>query len=193
MDFRFISLFILICCINNIQAIDPTQCFPEGMTWSSDGLLDVVANVASPGKCLELCQSIDIDCKGYTWYGEEPSSGFRDICVLFQALDKEGGCISDCTSGNATAIADGLCACDEEKDRGCVIEESNFVGGLQTVTAFDCEIACGKGQQGACRYYTWYPGHDGIEQFCFLFSECLTLIDCPGCYKGSIDCPTPKE
>ena len=47
MDFRCIGLFIVICCISNIGAIN--QCFDEGMTWSSDGLLTVHANVFSPG------------------------------------------------------------------------------------------------------------------------------------------------
>ena len=59
------------------------------------------------GKCLELCQTIDIECKGYTWYGEEPSSGVKDICVLFRELNREGPCF-DCTSGKAQVIADGL-------------------------------------------------------------------------------------
>ena len=73
---------------------------------------------------------------------------------------------------------------------GCSIEEGNFIRGLQTITEFDCELACSK--EGGCRYYTWYPGSDGFSQFCFLFTECMTLQDCPGCYKGSVDCNVPK-
>ena len=82
------------------------------------------------------------------------------------------------------------CACDQEINLGCLIEEGNFIRGIQTITEFDCELACSK--EGGCRYYTWYPGSDGFSQFCFLFTECMTLQDCPGCYKGSVDCNVPK-
>ena len=76
-------------------------------------------------------------------------------------------------------------------NQGCMIEADNFIGGGEALTEFDCELACSK-EGGYCKYYTWYPGSDGFSQFCFLFTECLNMQDCPGCYKGSVDCNVPK-
>ena len=124
---------IIVISTSLLSIVSSNNCFNEGKTWNTDGQLDFIPGVTSVQDCVEMCFENNA-CNGYTWFGTDTDTRFKDVCTLFETLDDEYEC-TDCISGTKTDLD--TCICDQKSGQ-CSIDDANFIAATHSESEFDC-------------------------------------------------------
>ena len=131
MKFRvnYITLIVTFCLIEFING-DNNNCILEGQTWSTEGQMDILAEVTYKQCITAFIQNSD--ARGFTWYGDEEIR-FKDVCVIFGSLEEQHEC-TGCISVKKPEDND-YCFCFQQEGE-CEISENNFIDGYRAESEF---------------------------------------------------------
>ena len=170
---NFVVLVIFVISLVNCE----NECLQRERTWSTDGQIELLAQVS-----IEQCYDALLESQdgvALTYFKPDENNRYENICVIFGSLDGGRSC-TDCIS--LKKDFEGHCNCFQYNYE-CKMESDNFLDGFVAYSEAECLVKCLETDQ--CYGYTWYtPENEDLSNECFLLSSCQFLVPCGGCCGG---------
>jgi len=164
------------------SALFPSDTFPSclkgNITWDISSVYNIVANVASPEDCQELC-SADSGCFALTWLSSN-SALYPLTCAMFAQISNLTTPCEECVSGTPE------CKCNIPGE--CDIVGDNIIDIISKVDSVEkCDLLCSENQM--CKFYTYLGEGNHFRHTCYLYSGCeIFATDCEDCTTGKLEC-----